>query len=98
MCTQPDALLTLNIHPLAHAVADIISDDLDGLYSKRMLQAEGGPEGPRQAAARSASSIAYLSIRLLRHIIYYQQSLERIREEEKRTKVGKPSEAGEDFV
>ena len=64
-----------DLHDLAEAVAEIVTDDLDYLYGLRMLDHRGQAQGPERDAAQAASSIAHLASQLLPEILRYQRGI-----------------------
>jgi len=74
----------LNLHHLAEAVADLVTNDLDDLYGQRMLDLRARTDGPQGDAVVAANNIAYLSSQLLPEIVRYQTSMIRMREEQLR--------------
>jgi hypothetical protein len=72
----------LDTDRLADAVTDIVIRDLDRVYAQRTLRVRHGPDGPERDATQAASSIAYLSSRLLRQIIRYYRSMTLYKEQQ----------------
>jgi len=74
--------LYLHTHRLADAVAELVSKDLDLLYTERRLHLQNDSAGPQRDAEAAASNIAYLSSRLLRQILDYYRSMTYHREQQ----------------
>jgi hypothetical protein len=72
----------LHTHRLADAVAELVSRDLDLLYTERRLRLRNHPDGPQRDAESAASNIAYLSSRLLRQFLDYYRSMNHHREQQ----------------
>ncbi len=60
---------------LVDAVAELVTRDLDLLFTKRRLQVRNAPEGPLRDATIATNNIAYLSSRLLRQTLDYYRSM-----------------------
>ena len=84
MSEYVNTLPRFDLHRLAEAVAELVTDDLDDLYGQRMLSPSAQTDGPERDAALAANNIAYLSSRMLPQIIRYQSSMIRLRESEVR--------------
>jgi hypothetical protein len=82
MLEHTAAIPRFDLHDLAEAVVEIVTDDLDYLYGQRMLNPRVQAKGPERDAAQAANSIAHLASQLLPEILRYQRGVILLRQQE----------------